>query len=88
MAKAAPPADPIRFEDVLGRLRTLVERLEGGNLPLEEGLQCFEEGMALCHQGAEILDAAEKRVEILMSTAGESPRTEPFGEAATVSEGE
>ena len=56
----------------------LVERLEGGNLTLEEGLGCFEEGMRLCGRGAEQLDQAEKRVEVLLSTAGGGPRTAPL----------
>ena len=44
-------AAPERFEEILGRLRGLVERLEGGNLPLEESLRAFEEGMELCRRG-------------------------------------
>jgi exodeoxyribonuclease VII small subunit len=71
-------AAPERFDEILARLRALVERLEGGNLPLEDGLRFFEEGMDLCRRGAEILDRAEKRVEILLSTAGGAARTAPF----------
>jgi exodeoxyribonuclease VII small subunit len=76
-----PPAEkpsPERFDEILVRLRALVERLEGGNLPLEDGLRFFEEGMELCKRGAEILDKAEKRVEILLSTSGGQPRTAAF----------
>jgi exodeoxyribonuclease VII small subunit len=61
---------PERFEDLLGRLRALIERLEGGNLPLEESLKAFEEGMELCKRGAGILDSAEKRVEVLLGAGG------------------
>ena len=71
-----------RFEEILSRLRGLVDRLEGGNLPLEESLRAFEEGMELCRRGTVILDAAEKKVETLLgagSTApfdlGQPPRT-------------
>ena len=83
-AVAADPAAPERFDELIGRLRALVERLEGGHLALEDGLRCFEEGMALCKRGAEILDKAERRVEVLLDTGkgkgkGESgPRTAPF----------
>jgi exodeoxyribonuclease VII small subunit len=63
-----------RFEDILGRLRGLVERLEGGNLPLEESLRAFEEGMELCRRGTVILDGAEKKVETLLAQG----RTTPF----------
>ena len=61
------PSVPARFDDILARLRSLVERLEGGNLPLEDGLRYFEEGMELCRQGAAVLDKAEKRVEVLLA---------------------
>jgi exodeoxyribonuclease VII small subunit len=76
--KPAEKAPPERFDEILVRLRSLVERLEGGNLPLEDGLRFFEEGMDLCKRGAEILDRAEKRVEVLLSTAGGQVRTAPF----------
>jgi exodeoxyribonuclease VII small subunit len=72
-------APPERFEDLLGRLRGLVERLEGGNLPLEESLRAFEEGMELCKRGGLILDGAEKKVEMLLGTSsGGAPATAPF----------
>jgi exodeoxyribonuclease VII small subunit len=67
-------AAPERFEDILGRLRGIVERLEGGNLPLEESLRAFEEGMELCRRGTVILDGAEKKVETLLAGG----RTAPF----------
>jgi exodeoxyribonuclease VII small subunit len=83
-AAGAPPAGPSdaapeRFEELLGRLRALVERLEGGNLPLEESLRAFEEGMELCKRGAVILDGAEKKVEMLLGGGGSGgAATAPF----------
>ena len=59
-------AAPERFEEILARLRGIVERLEGGNLPLEDSLRAFEEGMELCRRGSVILDGAEKKVETLL----------------------
>jgi exodeoxyribonuclease VII small subunit len=80
-----PPQDassaaeaPERFDDLLGRLRALVERLESGNLPLEDSLRSFEEGMELCRRGAAILDGAEKKVELLLGGAPGAQRTAPF----------
>jgi exodeoxyribonuclease VII small subunit len=69
------PADvaPERFDELLVRLRGLVEKLEGGHVSLEDGLRCFEEGMTLCRKGAEILDRAERRVEVLLSTGAGNP---------------
>ena len=76
---ASDLAAPERFEDLLGRLRGLVERLESGNLPLEESLKAFEEGMDLCKRGALILDGAEKKVEMLLGAgSGGAPATAPF----------
>ena len=76
---AGGDAAPERFEELLGRLRGLVERLEGGNLPLEDSLKAFEEGMELCKRGGVILDGAEKKVEMLLG-AGSSgaAATAPF----------
>jgi exodeoxyribonuclease VII small subunit len=67
-----------RFDDILGRLRSIVERLEGGNLSLEESLSSFEQGMELCRRGAAILDAAEKKVEVLLAGPPGATRTAPF----------
>ncbi len=75
---ASPAAAPERFDEILTRLRGLVDRLEGGNISLEDSLRYFEEGVALCRRGAEILDTAEKRVEVLLSNAGGAARTAPF----------
>jgi exodeoxyribonuclease VII small subunit len=78
MATEAKPPAPERFEDILARLRGLVERLEGGNLPLEDSLKAFEEGMELCKRGTMILDGAEKKVELLLGGSGPAARTAPF----------
>jgi exodeoxyribonuclease VII small subunit len=79
-ASGGGPAGPERFDEILGRLRGLVERLESGNLPLEDSLRSFEEGMELCRRGAAILDGAERKVETLIaaSQGGGAPRTAPF----------
>src|SRR5262249_53327836 len=54
------------FDQVLERLKAIVDKLEHGGLSLEESLRVFEEGVALARQGHAILDAAEKRVEMLV----------------------
>jgi len=69
---------PERFDEILLRLRGVVEKLETGNLVLEDSLKFFEEGIALCRRGASILDAAERKVEVLLSGPAANPRTEPF----------
>lgn len=65
--RAAAPAQEISFEASLERLSAIVERLEGGELPLEESLQLFEEGVRLARTAQSCLDTAEKRVEELLS---------------------
>jgi exodeoxyribonuclease VII small subunit len=53
------------FEEALGQLESLVARLEGGDLPLEEALRTFEEGIRLARLCAARLEDAEQRVRLL-----------------------
>jgi exodeoxyribonuclease VII small subunit len=72
MSPATPAPTPTSpdekpgFDQVLDRLRQIVARLEQGNLPLEQALHAFEEGVQLSRAGSAILDAAELRVEALV----------------------
>jgi exodeoxyribonuclease VII small subunit len=67
------------FDQVVERLKSLVEKLEQGSLTLEESLKTFEEGVSLARRGHAILDAAEKRVEILVrGPAGGDEQVVPF----------
>jgi exodeoxyribonuclease VII small subunit len=75
---AAPEAKAPNFDQLLERLRAVVERLEKGDLTLEDSLAAFEEGVGLARRGAEILDGAERRVEILLKGEDGALRTEPF----------
>jgi exodeoxyribonuclease VII small subunit len=71
--------EPEGFDQVLAHLRGVVERLEGGNLSLEQALAAFEEGVRLSRRGAEILDSAESRVELLLRDDSQSgARGVPF----------
>ncbi|HVW25328.1 MAG TPA: exodeoxyribonuclease VII small subunit [Polyangiaceae bacterium] len=62
---SAPPAGS--FEDSIRRLSEIVEALEAGDLPLEQSLRLFEEGVKLSRASQATLDGAEKRVEELLS---------------------
>jgi exodeoxyribonuclease VII small subunit len=66
------------FDQVLDRLRHVVEKLEQGNLTLEESLRTFEEGVTLARKGHALLDAAEKRVEALTRGPDGSDAVVPF----------
>jgi exodeoxyribonuclease VII small subunit len=58
------------FDAVVAKLRAVVERLETGQLGLEEALAVYEQGVALARRGHQLLDAAEKKVELLVSASG------------------
>ena len=66
-----------RFEDAMRELEDIVKRLEGGDLPLEESLKVFEQGVALSRYCFHKLEEAEKRVSILMKDKG-GVKKEPF----------
>lgn len=55
------------FEDAVKRLSEIVELLENGSLPLEDSLRLFEEGVRLARASQTRLDAAERRVEELLT---------------------
>jgi exodeoxyribonuclease VII small subunit len=67
-----------KFEDCLSQLEKIVEQLERGDLPLEQSLKLFEEGMRLSGSCRQELEAAEGKVEILMRQGGKL-QPEPFG---------
>jgi exodeoxyribonuclease VII small subunit len=55
-----------KFEDALARLETIVGQLEKGDLPLEDSLKIFEEGVRLSKNCLKLLEEAERKVEILL----------------------
>jgi exodeoxyribonuclease VII small subunit len=65
------------FEDALERLEAIVDRLESGELPLEDALAAFEEGVSLSRRCAAQLDSAERRIEVLVRD-GAGLAAEPF----------
>jgi exodeoxyribonuclease VII small subunit len=82
-----PPAEGVSFEAAIKRLSEIVQTLERGELPLEESLRLFEEGVKLSRVSQQRLDAAEKRVEQLLAVDDQGrARTAPF--ATDAAEGE
>lgn len=53
---------PLSYEEAFAQLETILGRLEGGELPLEESLQLYEQGAALAQLCTTLLDNAELRV--------------------------
>jgi exodeoxyribonuclease VII small subunit len=57
--------DALSFEESYARLEEVLERLQMGNMTLDDSLASYEEGMALAAHCQRLLDAAELRVETL-----------------------
>lgn len=74
-----PPQEPLAFEEALGRLDETVAALESGQLPLDDALAVFEEGVRLARQCQELLDRAELRVQRLRRTAGDEAGDDAAG---------
>ena len=67
----------LSFEAAIERLEGLVDRLEDGELELEQSLEVFEQGVALSKQCASKLETAEAKVEELVRDGGKW-LTRPF----------
>lgn len=68
----------LTLEECLGRLEEIVGLLEAGNLPLEESLKIFEEGITLARHCARFLDEAERRIEVLAKDESGATTARPF----------
>ena len=66
------------FEESLRKLEVIVERLEKGDLALEDSLRLFEEGVGLSAACKKELDEAEGKVQMLVKQRDGSLKTEPF----------
>lgn len=68
------------FEAGLAQLEKIVRELERGELPLEESLKLFEEGVRLSRECQERLNQAERRIEVLLRDADGRPILSAFDE--------
>ena len=81
MSKKTRTADTPAFEKSLAELEQIVERMEQGELSLDESLKQFERGIALTRSCQTALQQAEQKVEILLHKTGsdaESAQAIPF----------
>jgi exodeoxyribonuclease VII small subunit len=78
--KAAEPPKPdaLPFEEALGRLESIVEAMETGDLPLESLLAKYEEGMKLAGVCQAKLAEAEVKIQQLEKTASGEFRLKPL----------
>lgn len=68
------------FEESLEALEKIVSQLEEGDLPLEKSLELFEEGVRLSRKCQQRIEAAERRIEMLVKDAEGNPALEAFAE--------
>jgi len=75
------------FEEALKELEEIVNRLEQGEIPLEQALQLFEQGVRLSRLCHTKLDEAQKRVEVLLKDEAGKMTARPFGQGAGEEDG-
>jgi len=76
---AASPVEELSFEAAMSELEAIVDRLEKGNVPLEQSIAHYERGEALKERCATLLKNAEMRVEKVRLKEGGTPSgTEPL----------
>ena len=68
------------FEEAFNDLNEVVERLQKGDLPLDETITLFEQGMRLSFQCEKFLENADRRIELLVKREDGRLGTEPFDE--------
>lgn len=70
----------IKYEEAADRLEKITERIEKGDLTLEEALTLFEEGISFARICTKLLDEAEGKIQVLVKDAYGSINLEDFGE--------
>ena len=70
------PRKSYPFEESLEKLEKLVEKMEQGDLTLENSLKTFEEGIRLTRECQQELSKAEQKVKLLMEENGEVRETD------------
>jgi len=66
------------FEKSFQQLEKIVQRLESEELPIDESLELFEEGIRLSRFCNQKLEEVEKKIELILADAKGQPRVEPF----------
>jgi len=54
----------MKFEEALHKLERIVEELEAGNISLDKAIKIYQDGMLISKQCLELLDKAEKKIQI------------------------
>jgi exodeoxyribonuclease VII small subunit len=82
MAKAVPKDKPntpeLSFEQAVARLEEIVEAMQSPDLPLDQIIERYEEGMKLMALCGEKLEAAEQKIELLTREKSGKFKKQPF----------
>ncbi|AQW22002.1 exodeoxyribonuclease VII small subunit [Lentilactobacillus curieae] len=76
-------ADNKTFEEKMQELETIVSELEQGNVPLEESMTKFKDGMKLSEELSKTLSSAEKTMAKIVDDSGKESEFENLGDSAT-----
>jgi exodeoxyribonuclease VII small subunit len=63
-------AAELSFEEAMEKLEQIVARLESGDVPLEQAIEWFQEGMSLSHLCGQKLEQFERKIEMLLEENG------------------
>ncbi|MBQ7355200.1 MAG: exodeoxyribonuclease VII small subunit [Clostridia bacterium] len=83
MAIYRSEAPELNFEEAMARLEQIVRALEGGNVPLDESLTLYEEGVKLVKLCSSRLENAEKRIKILVDGGNGTLVEQDFAEGGS-----
>ena len=67
-----------KFEKSIDELREIIEKLESGNIPLDDSLSLFEKGVKILNAANKKLSQMEKKVEILIESSNGKIKKEDF----------
>ncbi|MEK3787884.1 MULTISPECIES: exodeoxyribonuclease VII small subunit [Paenibacillus] len=77
----------LKFEEAMAALEDIVGRLEHGDVPLEQAIELFQQGMKLSQVCSTKLEQVERKIEMIVEEDGEL-RRKPFGGNIEEGEGE
>ena len=72
--------EKLTFEEALEKLEAIVTAIEEGEVPLEESIDKYAEGIKLVRQCRAILDKAEKKIQLLAKAEAGGEELTPAGE--------
>lgn len=77
----------VKFEQAMARLEAIVDELEKGDLPLDESLKIFEEGIRLSKNCLKVLEDAERKIEVLVQDKNGKKQLRAFSPAGDGADG-